>query len=1036
MTAQKNTHDFNLTQAVLESMNAIVVVLDNKGRIEQFNQACKEKTGYSFEEVENKEIWKILIPDSVRDNVRKVFYDLKRTSIPGQYENAWVAKDGSLIQISWHNSVVEDEHGDFHIVAMGVDITEKRQTEYILNELQQRCRLHIESTPMALIDWDTDFNVVAWNPAAETIFGYSAEEAIGKHAIELIVPESVKEHIDHIWNDLLQQEGAQRSTNINITKDGRKITCEWYNTPLIDKDGKIIGVTSLTQDITERVQAEETIKKSEARFSYLMQSAPSVIYTCELYDGKYIPTFVSKNILEFFGYEPEYCLSEPDFWVENIHPDDKENVVANFIKAIQEKNRKNLSHEYRFKLMDGDYCWVRDDVNLIRGLNGEVTEIIGSWMDITGLKNADATQKGLEKRFQDLLETTTDWIWEVDAQGCYTFASGSIESVLGYTPEEIIGTTPFDLMPADEAERIGRLFSNIVANKRVIKDLENWNLSKNGELVCLLTNGVPILDEHGELTGYRGVDKDITARKESEDILKRNEEKFRSIVETTAEGFWMIDPISKCTLEVNEALCNMLGYDEAEMLGKTPMDFVDEDNQQIFIEQTSKIGNTNHRVYDVTLNKKDGTELYTHFNATTLRNEKQGAIAAYAFVTDLSQHYKVEQALINAKEESDRANNAKSSFLSSISHELRTPMNAMMGFAQLLNLGMSGELNDKQQQAVENIMKAGNHLTDLIDQVLELSKVEAGELAINNSEVNYLDVLKECLVLVQPRIDETGVRVIKDYKESDFPVLVSDSTRLKQVLLNLITNAVKYNSENGEIVLSVKEQSNNIFRVCIKDTGTGIPVDKHDNVFKPFDRLGKEAGTIEGTGIGLTLSKKIMELLGGDIGFESQEGKGTVFWIDVPMTRDKPVGLRNELVDEFSLQHRCQKEECPLKTVLYIEDNPLSMDLMKIVVEEFPNINMLSANTGDKGIQLAIENHPDLILMDINMPGMNGFDALKILQKSPASCDIPVVAVTAAAMPREVDQGLTAGFVDYLIKPIDIKKTMDMISGVLKLDCE
>ena len=1038
--AKDNEKQFDLTQSItksisksiLESMNAMVVVLDSQGRIEQFNQACEAKTGYQFEELKNKAIWDVLIPESVRHDVRQVFNNLVEMQESNEHNNAWITKTGKLLDITWHNSVVVDENNAIHVVGLGIDMTQQRHTQDELSVLQTRHQLHIKNLPIALIDWDTNFSVSAWNPAAEMIFGYSEQEALGQAAEKLIIPDSVKGHVDRIWHEILEKKEGQRTTTVNITKTGNKITCEWYITPLVDSSGEVMGVTSLVQDISDRVTAEEAMRKSEARLSYLLQVAPSVIYTCEFQNGKPVLTFVSKNMEDMFGYDDGFCICEEDFVQKRIYPDDQKEILEGINKVLNNKNKKSYSCEFRFRMPNGKYTWIRDDISLIRNSKGNVVEIVGSWMDISELREAGLREKGLEQRYHDLLETTTDWIWEVDAQGRYTFVSSNVESVLGYKTSEIVGKTPFELMPADEAAHIKNIFQDVIENKAIIKELENWNIAKDGRLVCLLTNGVPILDDKGNLLGYRGVDKDITIRKNNEEVLRRSEEKFRSIVETTAEGFWLIDPASKYTLEVNRALCEMLGYEESEMLGRTPMEFVDDENRKIFKTQMSKIEDTDHRVYEISLKKKNGEDLHTHFNATTLRNDKNEAIAAYAFITDLSQHHKLEKALIDAKEESDRANKAKSSFLSSISHELRTPMNAIMGFAQLLKLNPSGNLSDKQKQAIEHITKAGEHLTELINQVLELSKIEAGEMSLNINEVSLGKVMEDCLALVQPKAEGMNVSIVKNFEVDSLPVLDSDATRLKQVLLNLITNAVKYNIENGRVIISAEELNTNFYRIYVRDTGEGIPEDKQEDVFKPFDRLGKETGNVEGTGIGLTLSKKIMEMLGGDIGFYSHPGKGALFWVDLPIvTKDtSKVQVQDLPHDSFD---NYQSEELA-KTVLYIEDNPLSMELMRIVLEEFGYIRMLCANTGDEGIQLAQKYHPDLILMDINLPGMNGIEALNVLQKLEDTRDIPVVAVTAAAMPREVTEGMAAGFMEYLVKPIDVKKTIHIISNILELD--
>ena len=367
-----------------------------------------------------------------------------------------------------------------------------------------------------------------------------------------------------------------------------------------------------------------------------------------------------------------------------------------------------------------------------------------------------------------------------------------------------------------------------------------------------------------------------------------------------------------------------------------------------------------------------------------------------------------------------------------MSHELRTPLNAILGFAQLLQYNSREPLSKSQESSVDNILKGGKYLLELIEQVLELSKIEAGKLSLNFDHIPAQVIIDESLKLIQMRADKEGIEVIDRTVGDVLPLVWVDGTRMVQVLLNLLSNAVKYNRANGTVTLSCLELAEQMLRISVTDTGPGIPVEKQDDLFKPFERLGREAGQIEGTGIGLTITRQIIELLGGRVGFESVYGKGSTFWVDVPISgnqedvkkKPKAAGMADPITDR-------KVDDGPVRTVLYVEDNPQNMWLMENMIGRIANTKLLTAYNAELGLDLAISKTPDLILMDINLPGMNGLEALKQLQKITETKDIPVIAITAAAMHEEVEAGLKAGFKDYITKPINVPEFIRTIEKIL-----
>jgi signal transduction histidine kinase/ActR/RegA family two-component response regulator len=383
-----------------------------------------------------------------------------------------------------------------------------------------------------------------------------------------------------------------------------------------------------------------------------------------------------------------------------------------------------------------------------------------------------------------------------------------------------------------------------------------------------------------------------------------------------------------------------------------------------------------------------------------------------------------------AIEEARAANQAKSAFLSSMSHELRTPLNAILGFAQILSSNAMPTTPEQKLEFSNHILKSGRHLLTLINEILDLAKVEAGALTLSMEAVDLDEVLAECRTMIESLAAARGIRVL-------FPdgcqgmLLRADRTRLKQVLLNLLSNAVKYNREGGAVVLDCLDAGPQRLRLSVRDTGMGLESGQVAALFQPFNRLGQEGGTQEGTGIGLVVTRRLVELMGGEIGVTSSPGVGSVFWIELSTAMPAAAPVPAVPAERVPAAVAEADSGGAPRLVLYIEDNPANLKLVQEIVRFRPDLRLLSAPDGHVGLSLARSQHPEVILMDLNLPGMSGFEVLAQLRRDPATSAIPAIALTANAMPRDIERGLAAGFDRYLTKPIDIDKFNEAIDGVL-----
>jgi signal transduction histidine kinase/ActR/RegA family two-component response regulator len=433
-------------------------------------------------------------------------------------------------------------------------------------------------------------------------------------------------------------------------------------------------------------------------------------------------------------------------------------------------------------------------------------------------------------------------------------------------------------------------------------------------------------------------------------------------------------------------------------------------------------------IYELTYIRKDGSRFPACVSITALRDDQDAIIGYLLIGTDNSARKRVESELNEAMAAAEKASLAKSNFLSQMSHELRTPLNAILGFAQVMESGFPPP-TPTQKRSLDQILKAGWYLLDLINEILDLALIESGKLTLSPESVSLPDLMLECRSMIEPQAQKRGIGMT--FPRFDIPCFViAAQTRLKQVLINLLFNAVKYNRPGGKVVVDYAPSAPNSIRINVRDSGAGLTPEKLAQLFQPFNRLGNEDGVEEGTGIGLVVAKRLVELMGGVIGADSVVNAGSVFWVELTLTSAPQLAAGG--ANPAHLAGPQIRTGAPLRTLLYVEDNPANLALVEELVARRHDLRLLSAADGKLGIELARAYQPALILMDINLPGISGTEAMQILRNDPATAHIPVVALSANAVPNEIRKGLDAGFFRYLTKPIMVGEFMDTLDVALK----
>jgi PAS domain S-box-containing protein len=512
--------------------------------------------------------------------------------------------------------------------------------------------------------------------------------------------------------------------------------------------------------------------------------------------------------------------------------------------------------------------------------------------------------------------------------------------------------------------------------------------------------------------------------------LAENAQRYRTLVDADPDGVVIIDAGSTI-LAVNPAMARIFGYTAEQMVGKPLTVLMPHRLREGHMKGTRRYLMTGERSIpwqgvQVPAMRRDGTEFPVEINFSEYTSDGRTVFAG--FMTDITERKQFEQALKEAKEAAEAANEAKSEFLSRMSHELRTPMNSILGFGQLLQ---RHALGPEQARSVEHILKAGRHLLNLINEVLEIARIEANQQQLSLEPVHAATLLNEALALVRPAAEQRPVQLALHAPPGTDAYVRADQQRLMQVLLNLLSNAIKYNRAGGTVQLLARPVAGTdgsaFLALGVRDTGPGIPADRLGELFVAFARLGAERSGIEGTGLGLALSRRLVELMGGHLRVESTVGEGSTFWVELPVTESPRRGVEPGRVEV----PRPERTERPARTVLYVEDNLANLDLVESILYDRPEIGLIPALQGRLGLELAREHRPDLILLDLHLPDLSGEMVLHELRADDRTRHIPVLVISADATSRQMERLRSAGARDYVTKPLDVDRFLAAVDGAL-----
>ena len=602
------------------------------------------------------------------------------------------------------------------------------------------------------------------------------------------------------------------------------------------------------------------------------------------------------------------------------------------------------------------------------------------------------------------------------------FINPAFTAMTGYPAEEVVGRNCRFLQGPESDPATVREMREAIAERRPFTGVV-CNYRKDGSSFLNELTINPVFDEEGQVVNLVGLQNDVTERKAAEEAHAR----LAAIVNYSEDAI-VGKSLDGIITSWNAGAQQLYGYSAEEIIGQpaslliTP-DRPDEERQ--LLERIRNGERVEH--YETVRLHKDGRRLEVSLVMSPIKDGTGRITGASVIARDIMDRKQAEAALQEAKKEAERANLAKSEFLSRMSHELRTPLNAIIGFGQLLE---EDDLPPDQHQSIAHIVKGGKHLLSLINEVLDIASIEAGRMQLSLEPVGVRDIVHESLDLVRPLTSPRQIQIVESSacSETETRSVRADNQRLRQVLLNLLANAIKYNRDGGSVCVECESAADNRLRIVVRDTGPGIAPDKIERLFVPFDRLGAEQTRIEGTGLGLALSQRLIEAMDGQMGVQSTLGEGSAFWIELPLTESQLTRPELTCAIEAPLPESDHQE----RTLLYIEDNLANLELVQTILQRRPEIKLLSAMQGSVGLDLARENRPALILLDLHLPDIPGHEVLLRLRAEPTTRDIPIVVLSADATPGQIARLLSSGANGYLTKPLDMHKFLEVINKTLQ----
>ncbi len=1072
---------------LFESAKDGILILDAvTGKIEDVNPYLCQLLGFVPDDFVGKQLWEIGTFHDIAAN-QNAFRELQAKEYIRHDDLPLETKDGQSVSVEFISNVYVS--GDKKVIQCNIrDITGRKQAEKSIRESNEKfLQLANNITDVFWVSSPDMLELEYLSPSFEATWGRSLEtlNASADGGIEYLVAED-RAHVMEALAALTHDAASVTFEYRIVRPDGEERWILTKGFQVRNAEGELIRLTGISSDITERQQTEIALRRSESLFRALVQNSWNGFQLVQP-DGQI--TYESPTSARLLGYSAEEM--EGHNALEFVHPDDAQQVMEGG-QALLESPGKTRTVVLRIRHKDGSWRWIESyEINLLD--HPDVGAITANYHDITERKAAEEERD----RFFTL---SLDMLAIIGSDGYFKRLNPAFEATLGFSNAELRAVPFLEFVHPDDIASTLSEIAKLESGTKVMR-FENRYRCQDGSYKWLQWMAAPF-EELWYCVAHDVTETKRTQQviRESEDYFRflndlseatrtlADPEQIMAVmsrmlgehlsvsrcayadVEADGEEFTILhDYTDGCASTVGKYKLSLFGPRAVATLNSGETLIIRNVEEELLPDEGAAMFDAIgiQAIITCPLVKKGVLRAMMAVHQTTPRDWQPSEITLvqdvvercwstierrsaeeriYELNADLEQRViqrtsqleEANKSLQIAREAADTANQAKSEFLSRMSHELRTPLNAILGFGQILEMD---DMPPRRRENVQHILKGGRHLLDLINEVLDISRIEVGHLALSLEPVPVDTTVRAVLDLVRPLTVEGNVQLINEIPPHSDWCMLGDRQRLTQTLLNLVSNAIKYNRDGGSVTIVGEEVSREaisgqggeqrrVLRLSIRDTGNGLSKGDIARLFVPFERLGAAKTRIEGTGIGLALSKRLVEVMGGQIGVWSTPGQGSTFWIELPLVPN-PLHSAIEMPEPSALQTMIAPEGEP-KTVLYIEDNLANVRLIEMLLEARPNVRLLTAMQGSTGLDLAFEHSPDLILLDLHLPDINGDEVLRRLQANTVTRSTPVVMISADATLGQIERLLAAGAKTYLTKPLNVKEFLSVLKDCLK----